>query len=898
MGANTRRRNSQRPDRPSPRPNQLQLAEYICWVSSALGTLVASTSMQFAYAGVPLSLSLLLNLANRRRIEISTHQRTMNAVVRVQQQFTQDLVALNDRIQFIAQQHIPPGSTNASRSPLLTQSQQRLQQLQAAQANIHSQSQMRIRDLEDFKLIYQELVNLQEQHRQVYESLAATIDYLNDSPLPHRVDELEQEIQQLHRELHQMSEQLAQSLALTVAGQEAVAQRPGVSGAAVTVASANSSNLSGSGISGSGISAAVATFPQRPIVTPASAASADVVEAEAMTDRQFVQLEDNFPANEFLTNEFMQDATVTFLGREAIGSDAIEPTDIEHQGEFAPYPNIDLNIDPETESDRAITQTEITPDFDPALLAELDAALEGEFAAELDQVFIDDVAEDLTEGLFDQLTDSPPSALSVPAQPLPPHRPSQPLSLPLEVFSPSVQLPLATRSTNSSGAAAALPSAIDTSSAFVETAPISQPPLAPISFEVVPRTEPHGETAAPREAMEARPESQAIVAPLLPEVRSPHEAISFTTTEPPTIASTNPSISPSISPSIGDPAVGNIQATVTTADHNPIAAEPTKLRDWRCVQTLTDHGDWVSDLLIDPNGKVLVSASFDRTIQFWNLATGEMLSVLSDHASPVCAIALSAEQGWLVSGSWDRTVKIWDFSSQELLETLVDDSGIAGSVRSLAVSPNGRFVASGWFDRTIALWDVRVTPQRRRVTVNACGSHLGHEGRVDALAFSPDGELLASASADGTVKIWGIDSTDGSSTGSSTGDLSLLHTIAETADPINAIRFSQDGAQLIGANRNHTIYVWDVETATLQYQLMGHTGSVTSLAIHPDGSTLISGSADGTVWLWDLRTGNAIGMFSEITDAVMSVAVSADGRVVVSGSADGTIKVWRNFSLL
>lgn len=60
-------------------------AEYSCVAGSALGTVVAALSGQVAYAAVPLTLALTLNLSNRTRTEQQAGQQTTSAIADVRQ---------------------------------------------------------------------------------------------------------------------------------------------------------------------------------------------------------------------------------------------------------------------------------------------------------------------------------------------------------------------------------------------------------------------------------------------------------------------------------------------------------------------------------------------------------------------------------------------------------------------------------------------------------------------------------------------------------------------------------------------------------------------------------------------------------------------------------------------
>ena len=76
--------------------------------------------------------------------------------------------------------------------------------------------------------------------------------------------------------------------------------------------------------------------------------------------------------------------------------------------------------------------------------------------------------------------------------------------------------------------------------------------------------------------------------------------------------------------------------------------------------------------------------------------------------------------------------------------------------------------------------------------------------------------------------------------------------------------------------------------------LVGHTGSVRSVAYSPDGSTLASGSGDSTIRLWDAHTRklkNILAVDSEDFE-IDSVAYSPDGHILASGAYNGTIRLW------
>ena len=81
---------------------------------------------------------------------------------------------------------------------------------------------------------------------------------------------------------------------------------------------------------------------------------------------------------------------------------------------------------------------------------------------------------------------------------------------------------------------------------------------------------------------------------------------------------------------------------------------------------------------------------------------GRLLSTLADHTLACTAVAVSPDGRHIVSGSWDKTVKVWDLASGACVRTL---EGHSIAVTSVAVSSDGRHIVSGSYDKTVKVWD-------------------------------------------------------------------------------------------------------------------------------------------------------------------------------------------------
>src|SRR5438034_504157 len=119
-------------------------------------------------------------------------------------------------------------------------------------------------------------------------------------------------------------------------------------------------------------------------------------------------------------------------------------------------------------------------------------------------------------------------------------------------------------------------------------------------------------------------------------------------------------------------------------------------------------------------------------------------AVLKGHTEPVYAIAFTPDGKYVVTGSFDKTLKLWETATGKEVKTFGGQAGHQNLVLSLAISPDGQSLASGSSDNTAKVWDIpSSSPLRNFVNTDA----------VNGVALSPDGTKLAAAGKDGSVKL-------------------------------------------------------------------------------------------------------------------------------------------------
>lgn len=125
------------------------------------------------------------------------------------------------------------------------------------------------------------------------------------------------------------------------------------------------------------------------------------------------------------------------------------------------------------------------------------------------------------------------------------------------------------------------------------------------------------------------------------------------------------------------------------------------LKSSKPLLRMTGHQKLVNHVNFSPDGRYVVSSSFDNSIKIWDGIRGTFITTLRGHVAPVYQTAWSADNRLLVSCSKDTTLKVWDIRTKKLS---VDLPGHADEVYAVDWSLDGKRVASGGKDKMIRLW--------------------------------------------------------------------------------------------------------------------------------------------------------------------------------------------------
>ena len=101
---------------------------------------------------------------------------------------------------------------------------------------------------------------------------------------------------------------------------------------------------------------------------------------------------------------------------------------------------------------------------------------------------------------------------------------------------------------------------------------------------------------------------------------------------------------------------------------------------WKCAP----HDDRIDYAVFSPDGKTLLTASWDHTARLWDAATGSPLSQPFRHEAQVNSVAFSPDGKIVLTASADRSARAWDAG---LERSLVRTLPHPGSVRRRCSTP-------------------------------------------------------------------------------------------------------------------------------------------------------------------------------------------------------------------
>lgn len=259
----------------------------------------------------------------------------------------------------------------------------------------------------------------------------------------------------------------------------------------------------------------------------------------------------------------------------------------------------------------------------------------------------------------------------------------------------------------------------------------------------------------------------------------------------------------------------------------------------------------------------------------------------------------------------------------EMYEPPRDDAALTfatheGPVFCGSFHPTQNLAVTGGEDDKAYVWSTE--------TGNVVFAVTGHKDSIVAAEFSADGNYLATADLAGYIQvfklsqdykqIWEFEMGDmswmqwhiaasvllaGSDAGETyiwripSGDCKVLQGNGSKSE---TGQLTADGKSLIVGYSDGCVKLWDIKSSTVVYNFeenspLGHSGSITSIAVDPDNGRFLTGSEDGKIMIAN-NTGPLTNLFPS-AGSVEALAFSSDRddmKLLACGTLDGKVSLW------
>ncbi len=207
---------------------------------------------------------------------------------------------------------------------------------------------------------------------------------------------------------------------------------------------------------------------------------------------------------------------------------------------------------------------------------------------------------------------------------------------------------------------------------------------------------------------------------------------------------------------------------------------------WHRHRTLTGHRGTVNDCAFLSDGRTVVTLAEDKTLRFWDVATGRQQRFLQTPGELVGFALLGDHRALIID---QAEVKVWD---------LTNGNQVAFP---LAHQPDYRGCSTSLDSRWCVLSEGANLSVHELTDLHRPPRILWHQSDVTAVEFAADGSALAIGGDDGTITIW------------DTADWRVRARIAAHPTAIYGLAFNHDDTQLASAGADDTVRLWNPRLA-------------------------------------------------------------------------------------
>ncbi len=289
--------------------------------------------------------------------------------------------------------------------------------------------------------------------------------------------------------------------------------------------------------------------------------------------------------------------------------------------------------------------------------------------------------------------------------------------------------------------------------------------------------------------------------------------------------------------------------------------------------TIVGNGKGISDLSISPDGKRFAACSDQSNIlRIWDSESAELRHEFEPHSEGIAGIDWSEDGRLLVSASRDRTVALWNTDTWKLVRR--SNSEGAPEWNCVRWGPDESLITAGGADDTVRFLDPKTLAEigRFRAVFDTGPGRLAwnHEDRLAICGTPAEGNKsillrqLSRPSVESKVTSGAV---------------------------ICDLAWQPDGTMLVVSSWDQRVRIYDGKQS---FSLGGHGGRVWSVAWRPDGRQFATGAEDRELLIWNFqgRQTEVVQELPGHPYPIDRLSWGSEGDLLLAGDRNGGISMW------
>jgi WD40 repeat protein len=303
------------------------------------------------------------------------------------------------------------------------------------------------------------------------------------------------------------------------------------------------------------------------------------------------------------------------------------------------------------------------------------------------------------------------------------------------------------------------------------------------------------------------------------------------------------------------------------------------------------HMSWINDLDITSDSAFVITGSDDSLLYSWEheIRGNNKFVMMGEYTGGIQSLSLSMDEKWLgfiSEGKELAFINIETVMTGGGDDTMRDAANVLSNyseeIYSLDLTPQFNYAVAGYLDGDVLLWDLN-TGSYAPIT-----SHIGPAYDV---AFSDDLNHIVSVGADGRIRLWSEETND-------------VRTITQRGSQLYSVAFKPQSNDIVAGSRKG-LYLWDPDRdgETTTYIELQRNSIVNKVTYNQEGSVIAAGLTNGSIITvtsiiddeGQIRYNERL--VGNISSNVNNIKFSRDGQFIITGAHDGTLRRW-NLSTL